>query len=444
MNAAAPASRPGRRLRMLTPLRHHDFRLLWAGLTVSLLGDGITMIAIAWQAYELSNVPAALALIGIAQTLPHVLLLLVGGAVSDRFERRKVLVAADLIRMVAVALLGALVISGVVALWHMMLIAALYGAGSAFAGPAFDAFVPDLVPGEVLPQANALDQFVRPAVFRMLGPACGGWIIAAAGGHAGPAFVVDAGTFVVSILCLLAIRKRPQPAIGDDSGPSGSLRAEILEGLRYVRRRVWLWGTFLAATLAYLIFWGPAEVLVPFVVKEQMHRGAGQLGMVFALGGVGAMTAAVVMSHCETPRRFMTFMYVSWTVSTLMVAVYGIARFPWQLMVASFVFNALETVGLIVWMTTKQRLIPTRLLGRVSSLDWFVSIGLVPLSFALTGPLASVFGARTTLVGAGLIGATITLSFLFLPGMRDIERADDEAADPPDDEEPVAAAVSVG
>jgi DHA3 family tetracycline resistance protein-like MFS transporter len=222
------------------------------------------------------------------------------------------------------------------------------------------------------------------------------------------------------------------------------VRTEIVEGLRYVRTRVWLWGTFLAATLAYLIFWGPAEVLVPFVVKEQMHRGAGQLGMVFALGGIGAMTAAVVMSHWETPRRFMTFMYVSWTVSTLMVAVYGIARFPWQLMVASFVFNALETVGLIVWMTTKQRLIPTRLLGSVSSLDWFVSIGLVPLSFALTGPLASVFGARTTLVGAGLIGATITLSFLFLPGMRDIERADDAVAGPPDDEEPVAAAVPVG
>src|SRR5438093_5711318 len=91
-------------------------------------------------------------------------------------------------------------------------------------------------------------------------------------------------------------------------------------------------------------------------------------------------------------------------------------------MAASFTCNALESAGLVVWITTKQRLVPGRLLGRVSSLDWFISIGLVPLSFAITGPVAQALGARTTLVGAGLLGAAITLAFLFLPGMRDIER----------------------
>ena len=101
-------------------------------------------------------------------------------------------------------------------------------------------------------------------------------------------------------------------------------------------------------------------------------------------------------------------------------------------MAASFVFNALEAAGLIVWMTTKQRLIPGRLLGRVSSLDWFISIGLVPISFALTGPVAAAFGVRATLVGAGLIGAAITFAFLFLPGMRAIEGL----ASDPDDAEP--------
>ena len=189
-----------------------------------------------------------------------------------------------------------------------------------------------------------------------------------------------------------------------------------------MRTRVWLWGTFLAATLAYLIFWGPAEVLVPYVVKVEMGRGAGVLGLVFAFGGIGAMFAAIVMSNRALPRRFMTFMYISWTISTLMVACYGLARLPWQLMAASFVFNALESAGLIVWTTTKQRLIPGRLLGRVSSLDWFISIGLVPLSYALVGPVAGVFGARATLVAAGLIGGAITFGFLFLPGMRAIEQ----------------------
>ena len=121
---AATSSRIARRFPILSPLRHRDFRFLWAGMSVSLLGDGITTIALAWQAYEISNVPTALALIGVAQTVPHVLLLLVSGAVSDRFERRKVLIAADAVRMLAMCALGVLAVTGTIQIWHMMLIAA--------------------------------------------------------------------------------------------------------------------------------------------------------------------------------------------------------------------------------------------------------------------------------------------------------------------------------
>ncbi len=409
------------RIRILTPLRHREFRLLWTGMTVSLLGDGITTLALAWQAYEISNVPTALSMIGFAMTVPHVVFLLVGGAVSDRVDRRKAMLAADAVRMLAVAALGALSISGTIQIWHMMVIAAFYGAGTAFFGPAFDAIVPDLVPAEELTQANSLDQFVRPAAMRMLGPAIGGWLIAALGGNPGPAFLIDGGTFLVSIACLLLMRSHA--AVRDEADGQATMLHEIREGFRYVRTQVWLWGTFLAATIAYLIFWGPAEVLLPFVVKEEMGRSASDLGFVLALGGIGAMFAAVVMGNREVPRRHMTFMYGVWTVSTLMVAGYGLARLPWQAMAACFAFNALESAGLIVWTTTKQRLVPGRLLGRVSSFDWFISIGLVPFSYALTGPVAGAVGARATLVGAGVLGGLVTLAFLFLPGMRDLERS---------------------
>ena len=162
-------------------------------------------------------------------------------------------------------------------------------------------------------------------------------------------------------------------------------------------------------------------LLLPFVVKEEMGGSAFAFALVFAMGGIGAMLAAIVMANRGIPRRNITFIYVVWTVSTLMVAGYGLATLPWQAMVFAFAFNALESAGLIVWITTKQRLVPDRLLGRVSSFDWFISIGLVPLSFIFTGPVAAVLGARTTLVGAGLLGGVMTLAFLFLPGMRDIE-----------------------
>lgn len=394
-------------------------------MTVSLVGDGIFLVALAWQVYELSDSPTALSLVGLAMTIPNVVFLLVGGVVSDRFDRRRVMIAADVVRGVALVAMGLLSRAGVLELWHMMALAAAYGGATAFFGPAFDAIVPDLVASDLLTQANSVDQFARPAAWRLAGPAIGGAVIYRFG--VGTAFVIDGATFAVSIVALSLMRPH---AIAPPDERTTAL-SEIVEGYRFVRARVWLWGTLLAAAFAYLLFIGPQEVLLPLLVKNELGRSASVLGFILAMGGVGAIGSALVVGHRGAPRRFMTFMYLAWTGSTLAVAGYGLARVPWQAMLAAFGFNALETAGTIVWATTKQRLVPGRLLGRVSSLDWFVSIGLLPVSFALTGPVASALGVRATLVGAGVLGAIVTLSFLFLPGMRTLERAPYDAADAP-------------
>jgi MFS family permease len=414
--------RPGgfSRVRMLTPLRHRDFRLLWSGMCVSLMGDGIFLVAMAWQVYALSNAPSALAVVGIAMTVPTILFLLLGGVVSDRIDRRRVMLGADLARGLAVGALAVLSITGTLALWHVVALVALYGAGAAFFGPAFDAIVPDVLPASELAQANSLDQFVRPIALRLAGPALGGALISAIG--AGPAFAFDAASFAISVLALLSMRTRaPRPA-----GERLSVGADIRTGLRYVRRHVWLWATFACATVTYLLFMGPAEVLLPFVVKNELHASAGTLGLVLAAGGVGAIGAAAFMARQGHPRRDITFMYATWTLATLAIAGYGLAHAAWELMAACLLFNALEAAGTILWATIKQRHVPGRLLGRVSSLDWLISIGLLPLSFALTAPVAAAVGARTTLVGAAVLGGAITLGAFFIPGMRDVERADDE------------------
>src|SRR5213076_2147758 len=150
-------------------------------------------------------------------------------------------------------------------------------------------------------------------------------------------------------------------------------------------------------------------------------------GLVLAAGGLGAVGGAALMGHKGHPRRDVTVMYLTWTVATLAIAGYGMATAAWQLMIACLVFNALEAAGTIVWATLKQRHVPASMLGRVSSLDWLVSIGLLPLSFALTAPVAAAVGARATLVGAAAIGGAITLGALFLPGMRDVEGSEGEA-----------------
>jgi MFS family permease len=426
--------RPGgfSRVNLLAPLRHRDFRLLWAGMTVSLVGDGIFLVAMAWQAYDLWNAPAALSILGIGMTIPTIAFLLPAGVLSYRLDRRLIMLTADVGRALVVATLAGLSIAGVLTFWQLVVLVGLYGIGTAFFIPAFDAIVPDVVPDDDLPAANALDQFVRPIALRLLGPALGGVLVAAFG--LGVAFAVDAASFVASTVAVFLMHP---PSVVRSQHAESSLGA-IREGLRFVRRRVWLWGTLLSAAFAYLAFLGPAEVLLPYVVKNDLHASAGQLGLVFAAGGIGAVGSALLMGQLGHPRRDVTVMYATWTLATLAVAGYGLATASWQLMVACLLFNALETAGTIVWATIKQRHVPASMLGRVSSLDWLISIGLLPLSFALTAPVADLVGARATLVGAAAIGGAITLGALFLPGMRDIEDDKSLAGDLPLVRRPVA------
>ena len=407
--------RPGgfERARLLAPLRHRDFRILWSGMAVSLVGDGIFLIAVAWETYVLWNAPAALSIVGIAMTVPTVVFLLLGGVLSDRHDRRLLMLWSDVVRAAAVACLAILVFADALRLWELVALVAVYGFGTAFFTPAFEAIVPDLLPAKDLAAANSLDQFVRPIALRLVGPLLGGWLVAAG---AGVAFTVDAASFAASGVAVLVLR--PRALAGAKHASHG---AAMREGLAFIRRRVWLWGTLVAAAAAYLVFLGPSEVLLPYMVKNELHGSASDLGLVFAAGGVGAVGAAVWMGQRGHPRRDVTVMYATWTLATLAIAGYGLAAASWQLMAACLVFNALETAGTIVWATVKQRHVPRGMLGRVSSLDWLISIGLLPISFALTAPVAGVLGVRATLVGAGLVGAAITFAALFLPGMRDIE-----------------------
>jgi MFS family permease len=413
----SPPTRPGPR----ELLANRDFRLLFTGRCVSLLGDGAFLVAVAWQAYTLSNAPTALSLIGIAMTVPLIVLLLVGGVVSDRHDRRRVMLLADLVRAALLGVMGALALAGVLRLWQMMVIVAIYGGAQAFFDPASDAIVPELMPAEQLGEANALDQFVRPLALRLAGPALGGVLVGVFG--PGSAFLADGATFVASALALWAmsshVRSTREPEEATAIAVAGR---ELGEGWSYVRRHVWLWGTFACAGVAYLLFMGPSEVLLPFMVKHELGGTGLQLGLVLGAGGLGSVACAMAMSRSGLPRRGMTFIFLVWTLATLAVAGYGLATAMWQLMLASLAFNLLETAGTIVWATTKQRHVPGHLLGRVSSLDWLISIGLLPVSFALTAPLSAALGVRATLIGAGLAGAAATLGGLLLPGMRDVDR----------------------
>jgi len=411
---------PVRTASLLTPLRHRDFRLLWIGACASLAGDGVYLIALAWQAYTLSHTPTALAMLGVCATVPQLLALLGSGILSDRVERRRILLGADATRFVVVFIVAVLVMSGQTHMWQLAVLSVVYGLGAGVAAPAFDSIIPDLVPDQDLQQANALDQFLRPAMLRLGGPALGGVLIAVHG--AGTAFLFDAITFLVSALCVwqMGARRAVDPS---DSNEAPSLLADALAGMRFVKSRIWLWGTLVSATVAYLLFMGPTEVLLPYLVKEVLHGSAGELGIILGAGGVGAIAAALIVSQIGLPRRQLTFMYLCWTLAALAVAGYGLATAGWQLMIVSLVLSGLEAAGTVAWATTKQLLVPAEMLGRVSSLDWFISIAGLPVSYALTAPVAALIGAQATFIAAGVLGAGVTFAALFLPHMRDADGA---------------------
>lgn len=379
------------------------------------------LIALAWQAYTMTHTPSALAMLGVCATVPQLLALLGSGILSDRVERRRILLGADVLRCMAVLTVAVLVMYGQTYMWQLAVLSVVYGLGAGVAAPAFDAIIPDLVPEKDLQQANALDQFLRPAMLRLGGPALGGVLIAVSG--VGSAFLFDAITFLVSALCVWQIRTRPGAVDPSGSVEGPSLLADALAGVRFVRSRTWLWGTLASATVAYLLFMGPTEVLLPYLVKEVLHGTASDLGVILGAGGVGAIGAALLVGKLGLPRRQLTFMYLCWAVAALSVAGYGLAISGWQLMLISLVINGLEAAGWVAWATTKQLLVPAEMLGRVSSLDWFISIAGLPVSYALTAPVAALIGARTTFVAAGVLCAAVTFGALFLPHMRDADGA---------------------
>ena len=412
--------RPASRIGMLQPLRIRDFRLLWTGMTVSFTGDGFYLVAIAWASYELSNVVTAFSMVSLAWSLPMVVFLLFGGVLSDRFDRRSVMIAGDILRGVVIGSLGLLAVTGAIEFWHLLVGAALYGVGQALFNPAFGAIVPDVVPKEMLVQANSLDQFVRNVSERLAGPALGGLTIAAFGGGirgAGWAFLVDAGTFVFSALMLRMMTRRPVTR-SDDASP---LR-EIAEGIRFARSQPWLWATLAAVAVALLFVIGPFEVLVPYLVKNKLGGGSASVGLVFAAGGLGAVIAAAVMSQFGLPKRHIVFMYAMFAGGFALMLPYAWLTEIWQAAVVEAVAFGMFTAGIVVWATLMHRLVPKELLGRVTSLDWAISTALLPVSFALTGPIADAIGLEATFIWSGILGTIVTLAFLFIPGVRDTEK----------------------
>jgi MFS family permease len=395
-----------------TAIGHRDFSLLWFGQTVSMVGDGIFTVTLAVEALRLDSRPAAFSFVLAARLVPTVLLILVGGVIVDRMPRRLAMLTSDATRGLAVAVIAVLVSTGQARVWQLIVMAAVFGAADALFYPAATAVVPELLPSDLLVHGSALNSVSRTVAGSFAGPALGGLVVASLGTVWG--FGFDALSFMVSAACLLLIRGRARPAAS-----SRSLLADALEGLRYCRSQPWLWGTLVAAGLAN--FASPLSVLVPLLIRHDLHQGALALGAVLAAGGLGGAVTSLLVARLGAPRRRITAMWLSWSLGGASIILIGLAPVIWMLALAEFLHFALLMYGNVLWFPLMQDLVPPDLLGRASSVDWLVSLCLSPLGVVAAGFLAGAIGTRNTLLAGGAVAA-LTVIVLLLPGVRDPER----------------------
>ena len=261
----------------LQPLRIRDFRLLWSGLAISLTGDGIWLVAIAFQVIELGGGPVQLSLVAGGYSVGMLAFVLVGGIAADRLPRRAVMIVADLARAGAVALVGALSIAGAVELWQLAAAGIVIGIGEAFFIPAYTGLLPRLIPERELLAANGLEGMLRPLAEFAAGPALGGIAVAAL--SPGAAILVNGITYLGSALCLarIHVEGRAEREPGADSGARAAL-ADLREAGRYVRQASWLWATLGFALITVLALIGPIDVLIPFAVRSVSTADPGSTG----------------------------------------------------------------------------------------------------------------------------------------------------------------------
>ena len=434
------------RWKAVRPLRHRDYRLLWTGLAVALLGSGLWLVALAWQVIELGGGPVQLSVVTTAYSIGLVVCVLFGGIAADRLSQRSVIIAADTVRGAVLLVVATLALTGWLEIWHLAAGAVLIGASEAFLIPAYTALVPRLLPKEELLAANGLEGTLRPLAQQATGPALGGLAIAAL--SPGVAILVAALTYFFSAACVVAMRVRPEPAEArgesDQAAATGArgMLADLREGWSYVRETRWLLASLLFGTVFVLLILGPLEVLLPFAVRDQLGGGPKDFGLVLAAFGIGGAVGALLISSRSLPRRYLTVMTVMWGVGSLPFVLLGFATDLWVMAAGAAVVGATGSAAMVIWGTLLQRRVPDHLRGRIASLDFFVSLLLMPVSMALAGPAGSLFGVTAVFIVAGVGPAIICFVVIWFGRMPSDELAnplDHEAVDQAPVQDQVAA-----
>jgi MFS family permease len=416
-------------------LRERNFRRFYVGYLTSLLGTSMSTVAIAWAVLESGVNATGLGYVFAASVVPQVLLMPVAGAVADRFGRRRIMLAADVLRCGAQTCLAAAIFTGRPPLWLFVLLAWLEGMGEGAFGPALSGLTVEMAPVDQLGNANSLYGLARSAT-RIAGPALGGTLVAVAG----PAMVVaaDAASYAVSVLALSLLRFPQRSSERSSERSPGrpasqvarrTLLRDMAEGWAEFRARTWLWVVSVQFAFFNLITWAPWMLLGPVLGRAYLG-GAAVWGAIMAVQGAGAIVAGLG-SLGRRPARPM----VVATVGTFCYALPDIpmalhASAPW-VAVAAFGCGAGSALSSTFFGTAMQQQVPPEMLARISSLVTFPAFGIGVIGYAIDGPLAAALGTSVVFGVGACYGLLSSAAVLALPSVRAVRWLSDSGGTTP-------------
>lgn len=457
--------------RALEPFRLGRYRVLAFAMFVSVFGAGMWAVALVNQVLQLDGTAVDLSAVTATGALGMLVFVLVGGIAADRFPLARVLRLVETANLLTAGTVAVLALTGGLRMWQLAAAAFVFGAGIGFFYPAYSASLPRILPARQLLAANGMEGTARPLLQQAAGPAVAGVLIGVAAPGGALALIALCHAAALALLLRLHVpghaghdagpgtgptaepagdsvgdsapgpgagRPAPVPGAGEPSPapgaaerhppqePAGALRSvreDLMEGVSYTLRTPWLLWTLLWAVLAVFLLLGPLEVLVPFLVRDRLGGDASTFGYLLACYGGASALASLVVASLPLPRRYLSWMIVLWGFGTLPFGLVATTDSFWVMALCLAFVGAGDGAGMVLWGTLLQRRVPRRMLGRVSSLDFFVSIALMPVSMAVAGPVAQVVPLPVIFWTVALLTPALGLVALWAGRMREDELA---------------------
>ncbi|MGH8938177.1 MAG: MFS transporter [Actinomycetes bacterium] len=395
--------------RALQPLRHEPYRWLFGTLVVSMLEAGLLIVALVWQVVALGGGPTHLSAVTSASAVGMLVTTLVGGALADRIPQKFILIAVELAQAAAIGVAAALSMAGLLEVWHLTVVALISGLAAGLYYPAYSALLPSLLPAKDLLAANGLEGVLRPTLMQAAGTALAS-DLSDLSSH-GLALLAASLAALGAAMLVVGLPTTPVRRELVDTGQNQvvAVLTDVREGFVYMIHTPWLLATLLYASVMILVMMGPFEVLVPFSIKYLAGGGPQEHAYVLAAFGIGGALGSLTVASFRLPRRYLTVMNLLWGIGCIPLVVFGVSSQVWVMVVAGFVMGAMFNGGMVIWGTLLQRRVPPALLGRVSSLDFFVSLAFMPVSMAVAGPVSELIGLRATFLIAGLVPTVLAV-----------------------------------